>query len=89
MELPEEAVTEAVARLRRVEGQVAGIIRMIESGRECRDVVTQLSAASRALDRVGFKLLATGMRYCATDEDAAAAAGFDADELEQLFLKLA
>lgn len=89
MDLPEVELADALARLRRVEGQVAGIARMIESGRECRDVITQLSAASRALDRVGFKLLATGLRSCAIDPDGAAEAGFDADELEQLFLKLA
>jgi CsoR family transcriptional regulator, copper-sensing transcriptional repressor len=89
MQLPDETLQAALKRLRRIEGQVAGIQRMLESGRQCADVITQISAASRALDQVGFKLLATGMRYCATDETAAAEAGFDTDELERLFLKLA
>lgn len=89
MQLPDETFRDALKRLRRIEGQVAGIGRMLESGRQCAEVITQISAASRALDQVGFKLLATGMRYCATDEDAAAAAGFDTNELEKLFLKLA
>jgi CsoR family transcriptional regulator, copper-sensing transcriptional repressor len=89
MQLPEETMQDALKRLRRVEGQVAGIARMLESGRQCADVITQISAASRALDQVGFKLLATGMRYCAADSAAAAEAGFDTDEIERLFLKLA
>jgi CsoR family transcriptional regulator, copper-sensing transcriptional repressor len=89
MQLPEETMQDALKRLRRIEGQVAGIGRMLESGRQCADVITQISAASRALDQVGFKLLATGMRHCATDESAAAEAGFNTDEIERLFLKLA
>ena len=43
----------------------------------------------KALDQVGFKLLAAGMTHCLTDPSAAAKAGFDADEVEKLFLKLA
>ncbi|MEX2620816.1 MAG: metal-sensitive transcriptional regulator [Egibacteraceae bacterium] len=89
MELPEDVLTDAIRRLRRIEGQVAGIARMVEAERECRDVITQISAASRALDQVGFKLLATGLRHCAADEQAAKKAGYNADELERLFLKLA
>jgi len=53
---------EVLARLKRVQGQVGGIIRMIEEGRDCSEVVTQLAAASKALDRAGFKIIATGMR---------------------------
>lgn len=89
MELPEEVLADAIRRLRRIEGQVAGIARMVEAERECRDVIAQISAASRALDQVGFKLLATGLRHCAADEHAAQKAGYSADELERLFLKLA
>ncbi len=44
---------------------------MIESGRDCAEVVTQLAAVSRALDRAGFKIVASGMRQClAADGDA-------------------
>jgi CsoR family transcriptional regulator, copper-sensing transcriptional repressor len=85
--IEEDAAQEAVRRLRRIEGQVAGITRMIDSGRDCQDVITQISAASNALDQVGFRLLASGLRHCLTgqdaDEDGAAV------ELERLFLKLA
>jgi DNA-binding FrmR family transcriptional regulator len=50
MQLDETALTEVLKRLRRAEGQLGGVIRMIEDGRDCADVVIQLAAVSRALD---------------------------------------
>ena len=79
---------DVLGRLRRVQGQVGGIIRMIEEGRDCADVVTQLAAASRALDRAGFKIIATGMRQCMVQDDAGTRR-ISEDELERLFLSLA
>ena len=79
---------DVLGRLKRVQGQVGGIIRMIEEGRDCSDVVTQLAAASRALDRAGFKIIATGMRQCMVQDDARARQLNEA-ELERLFLSLA
>ncbi|MET9390892.1 metal-sensitive transcriptional regulator [Streptomyces sp. NPDC006624] len=80
-------------RLRRAQGQISGVIRMIEEGRDCEDVVTQLAAASRALDRAGFAIIATGLQQCVTDIDAGRRNGEDADairaRLERLFLSLA
>ena len=57
-------------RLRRAQGQISGVIRMIEEGRDCEDVVTQLAAASRALDRAGFAIIATGLQQCMTEIEA-------------------
>ena len=78
-------VASAVRRLRRVEGQIAGVVRMLEEGRDCRDVVVQVAAASRALDKAGFAIIASGLRECLakphTDRGI--------DELERLFLSLA
>jgi DNA-binding FrmR family transcriptional regulator len=88
MQLEDRVVDDVLARLRRIEGQVGGLIRMVESGRECRDVVRQVSAASRALDQVGFKILACGLRVCARDAQAAERAGYTEEELEKLFLQL-
>ena len=83
----DEAATGAVLnRLRRAQGQLAGVISMIESGRDCKDVVTQLAAVSRALDRAGFKIVAGGMRQCLA---AGEQAPMSQDELERLFLALA
>jgi CsoR family transcriptional regulator, copper-sensing transcriptional repressor len=83
MRFPDESNTDVIQRLRRLEGQIRGIQRMVDEGAECRDIVTQLAAAKAALDRVGFRLMAAGMRQCARD-----GAELDAEELEKLFLKL-
>ena len=64
----DENSIEVLHRLRRAQGQLAGVIAMIEQGRDCRDIVIQLAAASKALDRAGFKMVATGLRECATGD---------------------
>ncbi|ALU97935.1 transcriptional regulator [Streptomyces sp. TSRI0445] len=80
-------------RLRRAQGQISGVIRMIEEGRDCEEVVTQLAAASRALDRAGFAIIATGLQQCLTEMEDGSRSGEDRDEmrarLEKLFLSLA
>ncbi len=73
-------------RLRRAQGQLAGVIAMVESGRDCTEVVTQLAAVSRALDKAGFKIVASGMRQCLASGGEAALAE---EQLERLFLSLA
>lgn len=88
MQLEENAAEDVVRRLRRVEGQVAGIVRMIESGRDCADIVTQLAAASRALDRAGFRLLSSGMRQCITASAQGEPEPMSSETLERLFLAL-
>ncbi|MCG7596256.1 metal-sensitive transcriptional regulator [Mycobacterium sp. C3-094] len=87
----EEAIGAVLNRLRRAQGQLAGVISMIEQGRECKDVVTQLAAVSRALDRAGFKIVATGLRECVTEGKASdgGTREMSVDELEKLFLALA
>jgi DNA-binding FrmR family transcriptional regulator len=80
---------EVVTRLKRVQGQVAGIISMIEDGRDCGEVVTQLAAVSRALDRAGFKVVANGLQQCATAEGRGEKPPMSAEQLEKLFLALA
>jgi len=89
MRFPEDVNDDVVKRLRRLEGQIRGVQRMVEEGQDCRDVVTQLSACKAALDRVGYRLVAAGLRHCAIpSEEADVEAGLDAEELERLFLKL-
>lgn len=86
MKLDEQAVGQVLNRLRRAQGQLAGVIAMVEDGRDCRDVVTQLAAVSRALDRAGFKIVASGMRQClGGDGDSP----MTQEEMEKLFLTLA
>ena len=85
----EDSIAAVLNRLRRAQGQLAGVIAMIEQGRDCKDVVTQLAAVSRALDRAGFKIVATGLRECITGAGANGDAPMTEAELENLFLALA
>lgn len=89
MDVDMTALGDVVARLKRAHGQVAGIIKMIEEGRDCAEVVTQLAAVSRALDKAGFKIIATGMRQCLTAEAEGQDRRVDEAQLERLFLSLA
>jgi DNA-binding FrmR family transcriptional regulator len=85
----EDSIAAVLNRLRRAQGQLAGVIAMIEQGRECKDVVTQLAAVSRALDRAGFKIVATGLRECMTGKTDSGDEPMTEAELEKLFLALA
>ena len=89
MELPEDVVADVRKRLRRVAGQVQGVERMLEEGRECRDVVAQLSAATKALEQAGFKLVASVLLFCLENPDEAAADGYALDGVQRMFMKLA
>jgi DNA-binding FrmR family transcriptional regulator len=81
------AVTrDILMRLKRAKGQLEGIIHMIEDERSCGDVVTQLAAVSKALDRAGFKIVADGLQQCWEQGDEAP---LTREELEKLFLSLA
>ena len=85
MEIEAPLSQELIRRLRRIEGQVRGLQAMIVEGRDCRSIVTQVSAASKAIDQVGFKLLAAGLASCLNDPDGAE---YSVDEVERMFLKL-
>ena len=87
MKIDDDAEGQVLNRLRRAQGQLAGVISMIESGRDCTDVVTQLAAVSRALDRAGFKIVASGMRQClAAGEDGESP--MTEEQMEKMFLTL-
>ena len=89
MQVDEGAVGDVVKRLRRAEGQIRGIIAMLEGGRDCAEVVTQLAAVSRALDRAGFKIIASGLQQCVTAQAAGKDRTVDMAQMEKLFLSLA
>lgn len=76
-----------VNRIKRAQGQLAGVLRMLEDGRECEEIVTQLAAVSRALDRAGFAVVATGLRQCIVNGDGPDSV--DTKKMEKLFLSLA
>lgn len=88
MEFPPEVVDEVRTRLRRAAGQVQAVERMLADGRDCREVLTQLVAARRALEQAGLRLLAAGLTRCLSEPEQAAAEGYSPEEMERLFLKL-
>jgi DNA-binding FrmR family transcriptional regulator len=75
------------SRLRRAQGQIGGIACIIEDGRGCNDIVTQLAAASHALDRAGFAIVMSGLTQCLTGPDGADSV--DTEAMEKLFLSVA
>lgn len=74
-------------RLKRAQGQLNAVIRMLDEGEDCEAVVTQLAAVSRALDRAGFAIIATGLKQCLTEEGGVES--LDTQKMEKLFLSLA
>ncbi|TIH36161.1 metal-sensitive transcriptional regulator [Subtercola vilae] len=90
------AIRKVANRLKRAHGQLAAVIAAVESGGDCRDVVTQLAAVSSALDKAGFAIVSTALRQCITDEPTTdttqeniGRGKLTVDELEKLFLTLA
>lgn len=83
--LPRDAETTSVVnRVRRAQGQLGGVLRMIEDGRELADVVGQLKAVTRALDKAAFALLAGELRRKTIN----GADPKEIEELEKVFLSL-
>ncbi len=89
MQLPDDVVNDVRKRLRRVAGQVQGVERMLDEGRERRDVVTQISAATKALEQAGFQLVAAGLTYCIENPEDAQADGYPLDAVQKMYLNLA
>jgi DNA-binding FrmR family transcriptional regulator len=78
-----------VNRLRRAQGQLGAVISMVEQGKDCRSVVTQLSAVSSALDKAGFSIIATAMKECISADGTPSQEGdLSVEDLEKLFLSL-
>lgn len=88
MQIATETVEQVTKLLRRAEGQIRGVIAMLESGRDCAEVVARLAAVSRALDRAGFAVIASGLEQCLASDDPAQRAE-SVTRMEKLFLSLA
>lgn len=86
MELDDMTTDEVIKRLKRAEGQIGGVIRMLEEGKDCADVVTQLAAVRKAMDKASFRLVAGGLRTCVTGKTSDTEA---MEKLEKLFISLA
>ena len=87
VELNPDEMGAVINRLRRAQGQIGGVLRMIEEGRDCKDVVTQLAAVNRALDRAGFAIISTGLKQCLMQSGDRETV--DIKAMEKLFLSLA
>lgn len=85
MQLDPQDLKKARDRLVRAQGQIAGVVKMIDEGRDCTEILTQLSAANSALTKAGFAIIATGMAQCGNDASGIA----DRAELEKAFMSLA
>ena len=85
--LDPDDMTPVLNRLKRAQGQLGGVIRLIEEGRDCQEIVTQLAAVSRALDRAGFAVVASGLRECLAGPEGGS--GDEKAAMEKLFLTLA
>lgn len=90
---PDKAVPEprqqVLNRLRRARGQLNAVIDMVEQDRSCKDIVTQLAAVSKALDRAGFKIISENIQECVARDGEQAEDAISLEELEKLFLSLA
>jgi DNA-binding FrmR family transcriptional regulator len=87
VELPRENMDEIVKRLRRAQGQIGGVLKMIDEGRDCEAIVTQVAAASRALDRAGIAIISAGLKQCLLESGGVDSV--DSDKMKKLFLSLA
>lgn len=86
MQLEHDEVKAVTTRLKRAHGHLAKVISMLEEGADCEDVLTQLAAVNKAINRGGYALVATGLQQCITNEDTN---DVNLAKMEKLFLALA
>ena len=83
----EETIVAIMARIKRAQGQLGGIVRMLEEGRSCEEIVTQMSAVSKAVHSAAFTLISASLEECIiegrSDQKAVS------EKLQKLFLSLA
>ena len=88
MDLEPTDVKAIITRMKRANGHLASVIRMLEEGSDCESALTQLAAVNKALSRAGYALVATGLQQCLAESDEGLD-GVDAKKMEKLFLSLA
>ncbi len=87
VQLSDDSSEAIVKRLKRAHGQLGAVIRMLEEGRDCEEIVTQLSAANKAVSRAGYTIITSGLSQCYQENPQNAEV--DTKKLEKLFLSLA
>ncbi|QFG24410.1 metal-sensitive transcriptional regulator [Actinomadura sp. WMMB 499] len=88
MEMDATVLADALTRLKRAHGQLGGVIGMVENGEDCEQVLIQLAAVSKALDRAGFKIISTGLEQCQVARERGEKPPITPERLEKLFLSL-
>ena len=83
----EEQVIAIAKRIKRAQGQLGAIARMLEEGRECADIVTQMSAVSKAVNTAAFTLISSSLKECI--EEGKSNSEAVTAQLQKLFLRLA
>ena len=78
----EHAIVEFTKRMRRAEGQIGGILRMVEEGRSCEEIVNQLAAVSKAVNKAAFGYITAGLSECVTQK------GKNTEEVKEQLQKL-
>ena len=86
MRLEPDEIKAVITRLKRANGHLASVIRMLEDGSECEDALTQLAAVTKAISRGGYGLVAAGLGPCLADGGPGSG---DLKKMEKLFLALA
>jgi DNA-binding FrmR family transcriptional regulator len=86
MQLEPDEIKAIITRLKRANGHLASVIRMLEEGAECEDALLQLAAVSKAISRGGYALVATGLEQCIAEGGRESV---DTKQMEKLFLALA
>lgn len=86
MQLEPEEIKAIITRLKRANGHLASVVRMLEDGAECEDALMQLAAVSKAVSRGGYALVATGLQKCLEEGGPDSV---DTKKMEKLFLALA
>jgi DNA-binding FrmR family transcriptional regulator len=76
-----------ILRMKRAHGHLGSVIKMLEQGAECEDVLTQVAAVNKALSRSGYAIVSAGLQHCLTEGDGLNKV--DAAKMEKLFLALA
>ena len=83
----EETLAAIMTRIKRAQGQLGGIVKMLEEGRSCDEIVTQMSAVSKAVHTAAFTLISASLEECIiegrSDQKAVS------EKLQKLFLSLA
>jgi CsoR family transcriptional regulator, copper-sensing transcriptional repressor len=80
-------VSDIIKRIHRAQGQLGGVARMLEEGKDCEAVITQIAAVSKAINSAAFMLISASLKECLVEDNRDAEQV--SEQLKKLFLSLA